>query len=889
MKDNNDNNKKTEHSLINTVADNKSRYTNRDYSRAVLARKLQKTIGRPTTKTLIRIIKNKEIPNCPVTVEDIIAAEDIFGPDVGALKGKTTRHRSEQVRNHTYNIPIPIMDRYRDVTLCCDIMKINNIPFVVTISRHIQFGTIEFVTNMKAPTLTKSIQQIQSQYIKRGFRIRDAYMDGQFEPLRASLAEMKINLNTTLNDEHVPEIERYIRTVKERTRSQYCVLPFKYLPRRLVIELAYWSVFWLNAFVSKNGISQTRSPRAIVTGHEIDYKHCELEFGEYVQTHEEHDNSMSPRTIGALALRPTGNSQGGYYFLSLSSGQRINRKSWTALPMPDEVIKQVHRLARRNGSKDSLIFKDRNNHIIEDEYDDDDDDDESYNPMDDYESNEDDDDDDPDSESEDDDDDESDEGSATDESDEDDDNDNNDDDNAELENIDEGMAPEVTDDDQSQDNIEDTNEATETTGVDDEIPMGITGVDQPNQEEELQLEDTARNVNDQPSEPEDTAKNVNDQPSEPETIEEMHQRMDAKYGKRTDRYNLRQRKRRSYHHMHNMISHIDYTQYPLKRGLQIFGKDGEKAVEKEIEQLDYMDVPDPKHPSELTEQDRKRALRYLMFLKKKRSGKIKARGCADGRSQRSYIRKEDSRGPTVHTESMLISCAIDAKEGRDVATVDLPGFFMQTEQTGTEHVLLDGVMAEMLVKTNPKKYKKYLWYRGRVPMLYFKLKKALYGTLQGTKLAWQKLAAKFQEWGIELDPYDQCVANKTINGTQCTVLWHVDDIKISHKDPAIVTEIIDMLKAEYGKYADLTVVRGKVHDYLGMTLDFRENGKVKISMFKYIEELLLGLNEKMKGIAVTPAALHPVWSYRGLASSSAILIFSTSSFLLSSSFRSFLY
>ena len=113
---------------------------------------------------------------------------------------------------------------------------------------------------MKTPTLTKSIQQIQSQYIKRGFRIWDAYMDRQFEPLRASLAEMRINLNTTSNDEHVPEIERYIRTVKESTRSQYCVLPFKYLPRRLVIKLAYWSVFWLSAFVSKNGISQTRSP-----------------------------------------------------------------------------------------------------------------------------------------------------------------------------------------------------------------------------------------------------------------------------------------------------------------------------------------------------------------------------------------------------------------------------------------------------------------------------------------------------------------------------------------------------------------------------------------------------------------------------------------------------
>ena len=153
------------------------------------------------------LIRNKEIPNCPVTVEDVIAAEDIFGPDVGALKGKTTRHGANQVQAETYDIPIRVMDRYQDITLCCDIMKINNIPFVITISCDVQFGTIEFVTNMKSTTLIKSIQQIHSQYSKRGFKIHHAHMDGQFEPLRGALAEMKINLNTASNDEHVPEIE----------------------------------------------------------------------------------------------------------------------------------------------------------------------------------------------------------------------------------------------------------------------------------------------------------------------------------------------------------------------------------------------------------------------------------------------------------------------------------------------------------------------------------------------------------------------------------------------------------------------------------------------------------------------------------------------------------
>jgi hypothetical protein len=56
------------------------------------------------------------------------------------------------------------------------------------------------------------------------------------------------------------------------------------------------------------------SPRLILTGNNIDYhKHCRLEFGTYVQVREEHDNSMMSRTSGAIALRPTGNEQGGYY------------------------------------------------------------------------------------------------------------------------------------------------------------------------------------------------------------------------------------------------------------------------------------------------------------------------------------------------------------------------------------------------------------------------------------------------------------------------------------------------------------------------------------------------------------------------------------------------
>eukprot|EP00957_Ditylum_brightwellii_P195658 14907837-Ditylum_brightwellii.AAC.1 len=81
------------------------------------------------------------------------------------------------------------------------------------------------------------------------------------------------------------------------------------------------------------------SPRTIMTGATVDFnKYCCLEYGTFVHTHKSRTNDMAPRTVGAIALRLTGNVQGGYSFFSLSSGRRIDRKKWTVLPMPDDTI-----------------------------------------------------------------------------------------------------------------------------------------------------------------------------------------------------------------------------------------------------------------------------------------------------------------------------------------------------------------------------------------------------------------------------------------------------------------------------------------------------------------------------------------------------------------------
>lgn len=145
---------------------------------------------------------------------------------------------------------------------------------------------------------------------------------------------------------------------------------------------------------------------------------------------------------------------------------------------------------------------------------------------------------------------------------------------------------------------------------------------------------------------------------------------------------------------------------------------------------------------------------------KKRNGIVKGRGCTNGKKQRAYIEKEDTSSPTVAIEAVLLSCIIDAEENRDVATVDIPGAFMQADMDEIVHMKLEGKMTKLPVKIKPKLYRKYVQLEKGKQVLYVKLKKALYGTLREALLFWKKLSAVLQEWGFEINPYNFCVAKK---------------------------------------------------------------------------------------------------------------------------------
>jgi hypothetical protein len=352
--------------MMSTVKSESEGFSKRQLEQAKAARDFQAKDGYPSTLDLKSIIQSNLIVNCPITTEDIDRAENIYGPSVPILKGKTTRQTPTTVVSDYVAVPPQILSANIHLTLSGDLFFVNKAPFFATISDHIKFTTAEHIANRKIKSLVQASKHVQAIYSARGFHVKSMLMDGEFVPFKYNLSSICIILNTTTANEHVPKIEGQIRVIKERVRATRHTLSFKVIPLTMLIELIYSSTLWINAFPLKGGVSSTLSARNIMTGIQFDYqKHCRLQFGSYVQAHQEPSptNTQAARTVGAIYLGPTGNIQGSYKFLNLRTGKRITRIRWTQLPMPQEVIDCAGQLGRADRQPELLTF-DRKGRLI---------------------------------------------------------------------------------------------------------------------------------------------------------------------------------------------------------------------------------------------------------------------------------------------------------------------------------------------------------------------------------------------------------------------------------------------------------------------------------------------------------------------------------------------
>jgi hypothetical protein len=177
----------------------------------------------------------------------------------------------------------------------------------------------------------------------------------------------------------------------------------------------------------------------------------------------------------------------------------------------------------------------------------------------------------------------------------------------------------------------------------------------------------------------------------------------------------------------------------------------------------------------------------------------------DGRPQRQLYTKEETSSPTISTDALMLSLLIGATEHMDVATANVAGAYLHAEMEDLTLQKMEGESVEIMCNVC-EDYIEYVCHKNGKKVLYLKLLKALYGCVQSALLWYELFSTTLQGDGFELNPYDTCVANKIIDGKQCTMAWYVNDNKISHTNDYVVTNIIETIEGRFGK---MTVTKGK--------------------------------------------------------------------------------
>lgn len=818
--------------FMNTVAQNQSLYTRRQLLGADLAKRLYELVGRPSMATFIKMIQEHQLGNCPITVEDAQRAAIIYGPDIAALRGKTVRKGIDHVpTDKTESLPMEIRQAHDKVTLCVDFFFVDGHAFLGTVSRDIRFVTAQYVQDRKIiKGALPGIQRVNDAYKARGLNITNIHADDEFASLQQSLLANNIVLNVAAQNEHVPEIERTIRTIKERNRATVHGLPFLRYPKLLKIALIIHAVLWINMFPHADGVSAILSPRTIVTGATADYQvHCRVPIGAYCETHDEPkiSNTEMSRTTPAIALFPTGNAQGAYYFLSLVTGKRISRRNWTELPIPDDAIERVHELANNEQEPDEQAMEEFRFEwapkipivdIIDDQ--------EEQPPVLDANEQED-----------------------------------------QPLGQPEGTSDEE-DDGQSEAVSDDTNE-------DDDNQLEDAGA----HESEAEGDDTE--VHEAPSETSNDDDSAVDEGADHHDEDEPDNNMPvfANDDQPPPRYNLRGKKINYEHRFdrqftqvtsilprkpvsdpvsdlqnHILATGLIFNQMSAKKGIKLHGEKAITAIVQEFKQLDDKTAFKPREMMGLTEEQREQALRSITLIKEKRCGRIKGRTVADGRGQRDYISHDEATSPTVSLEALMISIAIDAKEDREVATADVEGAYLNADMDDEVIMVFEGNMVDYMVQANPERYAAFVHITSSgKKLLFVQVMKALYGCIKSAMLWYNMFASTLKGMGFVLNPYDPCVANKMINGKQCTICWYVDDLKVSHVQHAVVKQVISEVEKHYGQ---MVVTYGNKHTYVGMDIEYTGNGEAKITMISYLKEALDAFPEDCTANANTPAASH---------------------------------
>ena len=831
---------------IATVSENLKFYTKRERVMANKARLLQRRLGFMPSINLIKMINSGLILNCEVGQSDVERADAIYGIDIGQLKGKSKASKAPAMIIE--DVKPAVVDKQVAHT---DIMFVNKKPFLVTLFTETEYTMITRIKSRNTKDVIPALIRHVLEMRKQGFKVEVIRSDGEGaiaydDEAKADLLKIGITVDLVAAGEAVPRIERKIQTIKERARCVTTTLPYR-LARKLEDSVMIWATNRVNIAPTKN-TTEYITPREKVYGRKIDYKvDAKHGFGEYVQIlNAKTDNSMVERSRGAVALMPTGNRDGSWYFMTLDNSNVVRRRRSRALPMPTEVINRLNQLHDEEQTSDAGKRRfnaetPRNNWELQGHEDLEDQEvttpmiqhTPAYNePLGDrweftYEPEED--------------------------------------------SIGESYKSSIPANDLNllidtseqagqpaeANNLTESNEiyAEESKSADPNqwISEIVQGDEQP-----YMYQETPEMLRDIPS----TVNETNRLATEETTVdiqENIGINQPARVITQGEGRILRPNRALPGRWRKCQIAHItkaNSKNMTVKRALDKLGEQAEESIRQEmIMVIRDKEAFKPVSFNSLTYSQHKSIIPSKMFLKEKHNAsgefeKLKSRLVAGGHRQDKEV-FDNISSATVSTSSVLMVAAIAAMEKRSVAVIDFPGAYLNSKlpkEHPSVYMRLDKEITRIACEIDPK-YKEFIRQDGTVIV---KLLKALYGCVQSSSVWYDLLTTKLGGIGYIKNTQDSCVFNKlNAEGKQVTVVIHVDDIMITTEGEANLSKEIQLIEEKFG---ELTITRGKKLSYLGMNFDFTNNNKAIITMEGFTNDLLSDMNGIIDGVKETPAS-----------------------------------
>jgi hypothetical protein len=294
---------------------------------AVRARDLYKKLIYPSTAEDYRaIVSVGGVPGSDVTIEDIKAAEVIWGRSVLKMKGNTVRRNGKRVMQSIVKVLRELIKLQQDVELAIDCFFVNKHIFFTTYSTKIYFTMVTHLAHRMKAYLWEVLFATYKMYLLRGFRIVVIAGDHKF----ASISELVVQLPTAPKldwveaSQHCGLVERNIRFLKEKIRSLCHSSPFERVPGILVVRMVLHIVKFVKGFPQWGGMKHY-SPGEIMMERHLNANNLKLSFGVYCQVakNSEPRNSLAPRIRATISLGNSCNLSGCQMFLALDTGHTI--------------------------------------------------------------------------------------------------------------------------------------------------------------------------------------------------------------------------------------------------------------------------------------------------------------------------------------------------------------------------------------------------------------------------------------------------------------------------------------------------------------------------------------------------------------------------------------